>query len=73
MGRSAGHKGTGMSGPQSSEGSFKEKLKTAKSSCSFSIECHVLTEAKVPRFPDGGLDLLGRVKWVSVQGQASHK
>lgn len=52
-----GHKGTGTSGFQSSECSFKEKLKPAKSRGPFSIECHVLTEAKGTRYPDRGLNL----------------
>lgn len=70
MGRSAGHEGTGMSGPPSSEGSFKEKLKTAKSRGPFSTECHVLIEAKVTRFPDGSLDLMGCVKWGASAGSS---
>lgn len=54
MGRNSGEGCIGMSGPQSSRGLFEEKLKTAKSTQPSSIECHVLAEAKVTRFPEGG-------------------
>lgn len=54
MGRNSGEGCIGMSGPQSSRGLFEEKLKTAKSTQPSSIDYHVLAEAKVTRFPEGG-------------------